>query len=63
MVLAKGQAEIELSIMDIRGAIVETKKTRPYQNTKLGANLPNGTYVIRAVQGNKPIAAIRVVKL
>ena len=63
MVLAKGQAEIELSIMDIRGAIVETKKTRPYQNTKLGANLPNGTYVIRAVQSNKPIAAIRVVKL
>ena len=63
MVLAKGQAEIELTVLDIRGAVVETKKTRPYQNTKLGANLPNGTYVIRAIQGNKPIAAIRVVKL
>ncbi len=63
MVLAKGQTEIELTVMDIRGAVLETKKARPYQNIKLGANLPNGTYVIRAVQGNKPIAAIRVVKL
>jgi len=63
MVLAKGQAEIELTVMDIRGAVLETKRTRPYQNTKLGANLPNGTYVIRAVQGIKPIAAIKVVKL
>ena len=63
MVLAKGQAEIELTVLDIRGAVVETKKTRPYQNIKVGRNLANGTYVIRAVQGNKPIAAIRVVKL
>ena len=63
MVLAKGQTEIELTVMDIRGAVLETKKARPYQNIKLGANLPNGTYVIRAVQDNKPIAAIRVVKL
>ena len=63
MVLAKGQAEIEVTVMDIRGAIVETKKTRPYQRIKVGRNLPNGTYVIRAVQGNKPIAAIRVVKM
>jgi hypothetical protein len=63
MVLAKGQAEIELSIMDMRGAVLETKKTRPYQNIKVGRNLPNGTYVIRAVQGNKPIAGIRVVKM
>ena len=63
MVLAKGQAEIELTVMDARGAIVETKKTRPYQSIKLGRNLINGIYTIRAVQGNKPIAAIRVVKL
>ncbi len=63
MVLAKGQAEIELTVMDTRGAIVETKKTRPYQSIKLGRNLVNGIYIIRAVQGNKPIAAIRVVKL
>ena len=63
MVLAKGEAEIELTVVDIRGAIVLRKKTRPYQNNKLGATLVNGTYVIRAVQGNKPIAAIRVVKL
>ena len=63
MVLAKGQAEIEITVMDIRGAVLETKKTRPYQNIKVGRNLPNGTYVIRAVQGNKPIAAIRVVKM
>jgi hypothetical protein len=63
MVMAKGQAEIELTVMDARGAIVETKKTRPYQNIKVGRNLPNGTYVIRAIQGNKPIAAIRVVKM
>ena len=63
MVLAKGQAEIEITVMDIRGAIVETKKTRPYQSIKVGRNLANGTYVIRAIQGNKPIAAIRVVKM
>lgn len=63
MVLAKGQEEIELTVLDIRGAVVETKKTRPYQSIKVGRNLANGTYVIRAVQGNKPIAAIRVVKL
>jgi len=63
MVMAKGQAEIELTVMDARGAIVETKKTRPYQSIKLGRNLINGIYTIRAVQGNKPIAAIRVVKL
>ena len=63
MVLAKGQGEVEVTVMDIRGAILETRKTRPYQNIKLGANLPNGTYVIRALQGNKPLAAIRVVKL
>ena len=63
MVLAKGQAEIDITVLDMRGAVLETKKTRPYQNIKVGRNLPNGTYVIRAVQGNKPIAAIRVVKL
>ena len=63
MVLAKGQDEIELTVLDIRGAVVETKKTRPYQSIKVGRNLTNGTYVIRAIQGNKPIAAIRVVKL
>ena len=63
MVLAKGQGEIEVTVMDIRGAIVETKKTRPYQSIKVGRNLANGIYVIRAVQGNKPIAAIRVVKM
>ena len=63
MVLAKGQEEIELTVLDIRGAVVETKKTRPYQSIKVGRNLTNGTYVIRAVQGNKPIAAIRVVKM
>ena len=63
MVMAKGQAEIELTVMDARGAIVETKKTRPYQSIKLGRNLINGIYTIRAVQGNKPIASIRVVKL
>ena len=63
MVLAKGQAEIDITVLDMRGAVLETKKTRPYQNIKVGRNLPNGTYVIRAVQGNKPIAAIRVVKM
>ena len=63
MVLAKGQAEIDITVLDMRGAVLETKKTRPYQNITVGRNLPNGTYVIRAVQGNKPIAAIRVVKL
>lgn len=63
MLLAKGQEEIELTVLDIRGAVVETKKTRPYQSIKIGRNLTNGTYVIRAVQGNKPIAAIRVVKM
>lgn len=63
MVLAKGQEEIELTVMDMRGAVLETKKTRLYQSTKLGRNLINGIYIIRAVQGNKPIASIRVVKL
>jgi len=63
MVLAKGQEEIELTVLDIRGAVVETKKTRPYQSIKVGRNLANGTYVIRAIQGNKPIAAIKVVKM
>jgi len=62
-VLAKGQTEIDITVIDIRGAIIETQKTRPYQTIKLGRNYPQGTYVIRAVQGNKPIAAIRVVKL
>lgn len=63
MVLAKGQFEIELTCIDMRGAIIETQKTRPYQNVRLGSNFPNGTYIIRAVQGSKPLAAIRVIKL
>lgn len=63
MVLAKGQAEIEITVMDMRGAVVETQKTRPYQNIRVGRNFTAGTYLIRAVQGNKPIASIRVVKL
>ena len=63
MVLAKGQFEIEITCVDMRGAIIETQITRPYQNVKLGSTFPNGTYIIRAVQGNKPMAAIRVIKL
>ena len=63
MVLAKGQFEIELTCVDMRGAIIETQKIRPYQNVKMGSNFLNGTYIIRAAQGNKPIAAIRVIKL
>lgn len=62
-VFAKGQDEIEIVCMDMRGSIIERQKTRPYQTVRVGHNLPQGAYVIRAVQGNKPIAAIRVVKL
>jgi hypothetical protein len=63
MVLAKGQFEIEITCMNILGQIIERHDIRPYQQLKVGHNFPKGTYIIRAVQGNKPIAAIRVVKL
>ena len=63
MVMASGVQEIELRIIDMRGTVIETKKTSPYQNVKMGRILLSGTYIIRAVQGNKPIAAIKVVKL
>lgn len=63
MVMTSVQDEIELVVFDSRSVQVGKVQLRPYETIRIGQNLPGGNYVLKAMQGSKRIASIKVVKL